>query len=182
MTLAATAAAITATALPADRLTTDLAESASNDSTWQWRVTGWVQLIDRLHGVGDWLLGLPFGSGYDRLMGGVVTDVHPHNFYVLMLLRVGLLGLVLLLVIVLASLRACGRTTSVGLLMWLLAAGEVIYSLTYEPTLPDGLLLGLMVRYATQTTYWPPLPVPKTREARPVSVTPGPPTRRATAK
>ena len=177
---AATAAVILTTALPADRLTTDLAESASNDSTWEWRVTGWLQLIDRLHGTGDWLFGLPFGSGYDRLLGGVVTDVNPHSYYVLMLLRVGLLGLALLLGTVLASLRSGGRTTSAGLLMWLLAAGEAVYWLTYEPTVPDGLLLGLMVRYATRTTDGPSLPVPKTRDARPVSVTPVPTTQAAT--
>lgn len=180
--LSATAAGFVAAAMRGDRLTTDLAESASDDSTWEWRVSGWRQLIGGLHGMGDWLFGLPFGSGYDRFVDGVITGVNPHSYYVLMLLRVGLLGLALMSVIIIASLRAYDRKTSVGLLMWLLAAGELVYSLTYEPALPDGLLLGLMVRYAAQSRTGPPLPVPRTRTAPPVSTGSGPTTHHTAAE
>lgn len=182
LAFAGTAAVITMAGGPAGGLSASLAESASNESTWEWRVTGWLQLVDRLQGMGDWLLGLPFGSGYERLVSDVVTDVHPHSFYVLMLLRTGLLGLALLAVTVLASLRGCGRTSSTGLLLWLLVVGEAAYWITYEPTLPDGLLLGLLVRYSTRVPDGPSLPVPKTRGARPASVTPVAATQPATVE
>ncbi|MFF3916593.1 hypothetical protein ACFYZB_24510 [Streptomyces sp. NPDC001852] len=179
ITAAATAlvgviAVAVATALPTSRLTVDLTESASDGSSWHWRVMGWQQLIGRLHGPRDWLFGLPFGSGYERFTGTVFTGVNPHSYYVLMLLRTGIVGLALLSLIVVTSLGACGLRTRAGLLMWLLAAGEVAFSLTYEPSLPDGLLLGLLVRCAAQATAGPPLPAPRRRSVPPAADAPLP--------
>ncbi|MGW0884294.1 O-antigen ligase family protein [Streptomyces sp. NPDC002671] len=149
--LAATTAALLMLLLPDDQLTGSLAESASNEGTLDWRIAGWTQLLGRLRGAGHWLFGLPFGSGYERLSSAGIVEVSPHNYYLHLLLRVGLVGLVTLAVAIVTSLRAAGRDTSTGVLFWLLVAGEACYCMAYAPVLSDGLLLGLLVRQASRT-------------------------------
>lgn len=74
------------------------AQSVTDTGTLTWRVEGWAELISS--GPNDppeYIIGQPFGSGYDRSIGGIDTDVNPHSFYVQTFLRTGLVGLAALL-------------------------------------------------------------------------------------
>lgn len=132
---------------PDQSVTESLTESASDDSTMKWRMDGWAQFLAHLHGVRDWLFGLPFGSGFTRLgVNGAPVPVSPHGYYVQLIMRIGLVGLVVLGVLVVRSLHATDRSTATGRLLWVLVLGELCYWLPYSPALPDGLLIGLLLR------------------------------------
>ncbi|WP_081471329.1 O-antigen ligase family protein [Methyloversatilis universalis] len=68
----------------------------TRNSTFTWRLQStrelfmqWLTGGPKVH-----LIGKPFGSGYERYLEdlGHVTDYSPHNLYIQMLLRVGLIG------------------------------------------------------------------------------------------
>lgn len=74
----------------------------SHGSTLTWRLDSNRELFAKWvnGGVQEYLIGKPFGSGYERFLAdlGHVTNYSPHNFYLQMLLRVGLFGLIAVLV------------------------------------------------------------------------------------
>ena len=87
-----------ATAFRDDFVMESLQDSATNPDTFIWRVGGWYQLIFlRNANLFHFLLGDPFGTGFSRVIGGFRVDVNPHNFYVGIYLRFGLLGLLVLI-------------------------------------------------------------------------------------
>lgn len=67
-------------------------------STLTWRLQSTQELLGQWVDGGPlvYLIGKPFGSGYERYLLDLTHDTNysPHNFYVQMLLRVGLMGLV----------------------------------------------------------------------------------------
>jgi hypothetical protein len=87
-----------------DELTASLTQStvtmADSDGTFAARVDGWVRLLENWLGadVVTWLIGFPFGHGYTRLYNGVVIEFAPHNFYLDLILRVGIIGAILFLI------------------------------------------------------------------------------------
>jgi hypothetical protein len=98
------ALAVAGTTGALDDLVRRLVESArtmgDDVGTFSARVDGWVRLMS------DWwsasastqLFGYPFGTGYVRQYRGITIDWAPHNFYVDLLLRVGIVGAVFWLV------------------------------------------------------------------------------------
>lgn len=88
-----------------DALDASLSSVTASRSTVTDRMFGWESLLD------EWansstktlLFGFPYGHGWHRFVDGKVAEYSPHNFYVDMLLRVGVVGLGLL---VLATLMA----------------------------------------------------------------------------
>jgi O-antigen ligase len=61
---------------------------------------GWQELLTdfaRSAGPENWLLGKPYGSGYERIVLGRLQEFSPHNYYVQLLLRLGSVGLLLFL-------------------------------------------------------------------------------------
>lgn len=84
---------------------------ADKSGTHTARIGGWVELL------GDWMhypihqvfLGKPYGSGFARYVEGQLDTFSPHNFYVELLLRVGLAGLLIWLGVVIALLWAAAR-------------------------------------------------------------------------
>ncbi|MFE0105747.1 hypothetical protein [Streptomyces sp. NPDC059009] len=133
--------------LSGSELTQNLTTSATDEGTMQWRIAGWRLLLDRLDGTADWLFGLPFGSGYARFVDGGVVESQPHNYFLHLLLRAGLLGLVAAAVAIVAALRRTDRRTPTGLALWLTTAGVCVFCCTYAPTVEQGLLLGLLLRH-----------------------------------
>lgn len=127
-------------------LTRDLALSATNEDTLVWRIDSWRLLIGRLNGIGDWLFGLPFGSGFTRFLYGAIVEAQPHNYYLHLLLRVGLLGLCAAVMLVLAMLRRADHRTPTGLVLWLTMAGLACYCLSYSLPFEQSLLVGLLLR------------------------------------
>jgi hypothetical protein len=130
----------------------ELATAATNVQTWEWRMAGWRALLDQRgpDGVEEHLLGAPFGGGFQRLYDGRVVDVTPHNFYVEGYVRIGLLGMGLLLLLY-ARVAARAATTPLdagGLelddVVLLLVLSHVVYFIPYSPHLEQSVLLGLL--------------------------------------
>jgi hypothetical protein len=63
------------------------------------RIEGWRELLAGHAGASprEWLLGKPYGTGYKRHVLGREVEYAPHNFYVQILLRLGVIGLAALL-------------------------------------------------------------------------------------
>lgn len=74
----------------------------SKGSTFTWRLQSTHELFMQWINGGPlvYLIGKPFGSGYERYLVdlGHTTNYSPHNFYIQLLLRVGLLGTIAVVV------------------------------------------------------------------------------------
>lgn len=83
-----------------------LGVSAQSAGTYNARVDTWQQLVDDsvTRGIGSIVFGEPFGFGYDRYDDGRLLTFAPHNWYVSVYLRLGLIGLGLYLILLLAML------------------------------------------------------------------------------
>ncbi|GAA1106393.1 O-antigen ligase family protein [Kitasatospora arboriphila] len=151
---------------------TSLSVSAGDDQTLVWRAAGWSSLIDTLHGPLDWLFGFPFGAGYAREISGMLVEVSPHNYFLQVLLRLGAVGLLVLLAVYAVSLRRAGSRSGSGLMLALLATGQLVFCLTYQLPMEQGLLIGLLVHRSR---------VPLDRSGRPFADGPRTPAPRAAA-
>jgi hypothetical protein len=126
-----------------------LAETTANNSTLQWRLIGWSDLLRSDHSAVALVFGLPFGTGYRRSVLGTVTNVAPHSFYVATLLRLGVIG-TLALIFLYWNVWKHRRKAAVALgvsplTTVLLLVALLVFSLTYEPSLlASSLLAGLL--------------------------------------
>jgi O-antigen ligase len=88
---------LTVVLFPNSALVVGLLNSFSDQTTYEARLSSWPQLIESSVRSGDlsvWF-GQSFGSGFVRREpNGVVVSYSPHNWYLLLFLRVGLIGLV----------------------------------------------------------------------------------------
>lgn len=127
----------------------------SQGSTFTWRMQSNTELL------GQWidggllvhLIGKPFGSGYERYLAdlGHVTNYSPHNFYMQMLLRVGLLGMAAWLVAYIftirrlwVSRRSDAPTGFAGYLPLAAVLGSsLVYFFPYGAHFIQGLFLGV---------------------------------------
>lgn len=129
--------------------------TSTTEGTFVARVDGWQELVRRWAGLGPvgLVLGEPYGSGYERHIGGTwggtVVAFAPHNYFVVLLLRAGLLGLVTF-VWLLWQLMVTGFSgKSIGIERFdspmVLAVGMciVLYCIPYSPTPASGLLFGI---------------------------------------
>ncbi|PZE86280.1 hypothetical protein [Curtobacterium sp. MCBD17_032] len=84
-------------------LVAEFVGSASNTGTYDARLTSWIGLVVQSLGGGPLsvLFGMPFGHGFGRFEGvGRWVVFAPHNWYVTVYLREGLIGLLALLAII----------------------------------------------------------------------------------
>ncbi len=142
--------------------TEQLSGSATNPDTLAWRYEGWQDLLSDSgpDGVYEFLVGQPFGTGWDRRISGQTIEVSPHNFYIESYLRVGVVGaaaLVLLYATAARRLRRAGPGSSAhdahsspselmpARLLLVLLVTQITYFLTYAPDFPQGILFGLMI-------------------------------------
>jgi O-antigen ligase len=132
-----------------------LIASAANLSTWEWRVSGWKALIgEHMRNPIDILIGKPFGAGYGRFIGPYnnLVEVSPHNFYIELLLRLGLVGFSCFLFIYKGLLQyfwlyqqnTQGPAYFYSRLFSTLALTHLVYFITYSPNHEQGILLGIM--------------------------------------
>ncbi len=154
--------------------TSDLLEQASQadaagTGTFNWRVDGWLVLLDSAGDdqIENAIIGAPYGQGWERTLStGEHVNVAPHNNYLELLLRIGVLGLGLLLVPTVAAFRRLRRRpptfigedlddTVLTTLLLMMAA----YALPYNLSPMQGLLLGWAVAVAFPG---PGRPVPET--------------------
>jgi hypothetical protein len=68
--------------------------------TFAARIDGWDRLFDSWTGASAQtiLFGFPFGHGYTRMYYGQLIEFAPHNFYIDLVLRVGIVGAVLFII------------------------------------------------------------------------------------
>ncbi|HBN08159.1 MAG TPA: hypothetical protein DD435_05780 [Cyanobacteria bacterium UBA8530] len=123
----------------------------TEDSTFAWRIEGWQSLIDLgSFSLSDYAIGQPFGKGYVRYINNQEVDVSPHNYFLQTLLRTGIVGLALLLLLyggmikkLLKYARARTDSTWIFRSLGILLIGELIFYLTYNPRYEQGILVGL---------------------------------------
>ncbi|MFJ7337135.1 hypothetical protein ACIQUU_28285 [Streptomyces sp. NPDC101116] len=118
-------------------------ETQDENSTFAWRVLGWQELLKGPKTLVEWLLGSPFGTGYDRWVGGVVISVSPHDFYLHVLLRLGVVGLLTLLALYLVLWRRLGRVGDGTTALRLVVVSHLVLFVSYSPFPEQGVLLGL---------------------------------------
>jgi O-Antigen ligase len=120
-----------------------------------WRIEGWETLVDAWsRNSTDWAIGQPVGSGFTREIEGSEVTAHPHNFYIEMMLRTGLAGLLALIALTAGLLRALWRTPTrdAGLLgpgiLPALLAMQLVWCLTWVPGSEQGIVTGLAISVA----------------------------------
>lgn len=125
-----------------DGLIAEFTGSASNSGTYSARLTSWSGLIasSLTEGPVTVLFGAPFGHGYGRFEGvGRWVVFAPHNWYVTVYLRTGLLGLFSLIMIfiprVVVSLRSGRDVYLASILLCFLVYGWT-YSWQWWTCLP----------------------------------------------
>jgi len=133
-------------------LLASLTEPTDPHSTLAWRISGWNALISELGTVSDWLLGLPFGTGYLRVIEGALREESPHNFFIEALLRLGVVGLLALVVtygsILVRARRAVRGWSFSTLAAELIVVTQLAFYLVYSPDAVQGMLLGVAAALA----------------------------------
>ena len=127
-------------------------EALSENSSLEWRLTGWEILLQRTFAEGPLsiLFGDGFGVGYERQIGWSLVGYSPHNVYVEIFINAGLIGLGLWLLFHAATVMLLwtrqvpedtllDRGASVALMASLLT-----YGLPYSPPTEQGLLIGVI--------------------------------------
>jgi O-antigen ligase len=147
--LVAAAAALTAGLATGSIFQTAVTETTSRHSTFQYRVTGWYELLHADHSPAAIIIGNPFGSGYRRTIFGVATNVAPHSLYVAAILRLGLIGLAALAFLYWNvwrhRLQAAIALGVYPLTIVLLLVALLVFSVTYEPgQFASALIAGLL--------------------------------------
>jgi hypothetical protein len=134
-----------------------VARSAVSTGTLDWRIQGWSELV---HGLSNdpvhWLIGQPVGTGFTRVVQGTEVEAEPHNYYVTLLLRAGVVGLLALIALTAGLLRALWRlpppTGRDGLLapgvFPALLAMQIVWFLAWVPGTEQGIVTGLAVGLA----------------------------------
>ena len=124
------------------------------------RVTSWVALLKDWAGSGSpstYLVGKPFGGGYERYTSDFsqkAVAYQPHNYYVQLLYRGGLIGLAAFLWVMWHAAGALRRQLAAGdayapLLLAILAAlllYYIPYGASYDHAIFLGLLLGAIMK------------------------------------
>lgn len=136
-------------------VTDDLSSSATRAETFEWRLEGWAVLL-RTAGpetAEELLVGQPFGGGFERYIDGHRITVSPHNYLLENLLRTGVAGVaVFVLLHALVIARLYRRTERIGALRPdVLAIAIVVlflYYLTSHPHPEHGALTGFAVAVA----------------------------------
>jgi O-antigen ligase len=131
-----------------------LARSATSGGTLTWRVEGWSELVSSWsENPANWLVGQPFGSGFERRVEGSEVLSHPHNFYLETMLRSGVIGLVALIALTAGLLRALWRTPGEGrhrgllgpAVLPALVAMQLVWFITWVPGAEQGIVTGLAI-------------------------------------
>jgi len=130
-------------------LSTSARETTQANSTLQWRLTGWRELIASHHSLSDSVFGMPAGASWERSINSVSIGVSPHDLYVEQFLRSGLPGVVVLVALGLVlwsrrgefASRAGLTPTCVGLLL----LAQFVFTITYSLDAVQGLIIGIFI-------------------------------------
>jgi hypothetical protein len=128
-----------------------VARGVTDTGTFDWRTKGWVDLLAEAPDSNTHLLfGQPMGFGYERQSSLTTVEAQPHNFYLQLYLRLGVVGVVLFLGLYTHVGRVLlhasrGRATSVPTLLFVLFAAHAVWLITWAPGLEQGILAGVYV-------------------------------------
>ncbi|KTR94673.1 hypothetical protein NS220_08405 [Microbacterium testaceum] len=109
----------------------------SSDGTLNAREGSWSELIDQSiqGGIGRIFFGASFGAGWGRVVDGAFVDFNPHNWYVVLYLRVGLLGLAAaVFILAIAAFRLFGRSSAMLAVLLAIGAYAWFYHLPWYTT------------------------------------------------
>lgn len=135
--------------------------TSTTEGTFVGRVQGWDSLLKQWAASGPraWVMGSSYGSGYDRAdssHGGKEIAYAPHNYYMQLLLRVGLLGLFAFLALHVYLLRGAVRLAGAphegltGYAMIGLLFSFLLFDIPYSPYYSTGLFTGLILALVLQ--------------------------------
>jgi hypothetical protein len=156
MLVAAAFAIVMGLTLYGNQINTRFYESATNTNTLMWRVEGSLDLLgNKEQTLTTYLVGQPFGSGYDRYLGGTLVGVAAHDDYLSEFLRVGSAGLIIVLFILIRPLRALYSRRRIldniypHPIFWVLFLFTVLiwnftYNLTYDQAAFTGMTAAIM--------------------------------------
>jgi hypothetical protein len=132
------------------------------------RTSGWEYLTSKQHRLGAMadMFGQPFGTGWTRpRVGGGIVEFGPHNWYVELYLRVGLVGVACALALLLVAGAKAVRSRDewgAGL-----ATGLLLYGIPYPIPSFCGILLGFAIARTLPTSRLPATMPPDEEEAKP---------------
>ncbi|MFB9992712.1 O-antigen ligase family protein [Deinococcus oregonensis] len=125
----------------AESLTGAVESTTEENSTLSWRLQGWEQLI-RPENIGDpvnYLTGLPMGTGWLRFINQQEITAGPHNQFVQLLLRGGVIGLMAVFALFFNLFRRSGYDT-LGTAARTALIGVLIYWFTYGTLATDSVV------------------------------------------
>ena len=126
------------------KLAEELHNSATNADTLQWRIEGWKVFVTEDQSLLTVLIGQPVGSGFMRLdpSAGGYTNFAPHNEIITQYLRVGALGVVLVVLFSIRPIYIYFRYADSGSLLyptpasWILVTiGVIVFGVPYNYSL-----------------------------------------------
>ncbi|MEX2527836.1 MAG: O-antigen ligase family protein [Gemmatimonadota bacterium] len=128
-----------------------LALAATDIGTWKWRLERWAQVWQVHADRGPFAVILGSGYGYGWLTGAVgVWEVSPHNGYLQIAVRLGLVGAVLVYFPYLQTLRQLWKSPrAFEHLLWFWTAGVLVYYIPYSGDILTGILLGMALMIVT---------------------------------
>jgi O-Antigen ligase len=133
-----------------------IARATFSTASVTWRIEGWAVLLSQwASSPANWFTGEPFGASFLRRIEGSDVVAGPHNFYIEILLRTGVFGLLALLALTVGLLVATwGRSTedagvfgSGGVLPALLMM-QLIWFVTWVPGIEQGIVTGIAISFA----------------------------------
>jgi O-antigen ligase len=136
-----------------------IAKAASNTASVAWRIEGWAVLLSQwARSPAGWFTGEPFGASFLRRIEESEVVAGPHNFYIEILLRTGVLGLLALLALTVGLLVATWRRSTEdagvfgsGVLPALLMM-QLVWFVTWVPGIEQGIVTGIAISLAARPT------------------------------
>jgi len=123
----------------------------SSDPTASWRIEGWDYQLERLKNSGRLLFGEGFGGYYSWEFEGTLLRVSPHNGYIQMALKLGLLGLAIYSLLAVEFFRRAAvfrKTLSPGPMKAYLDMGIVNFGAGHAYMLGYGIFSAILVFFA----------------------------------
>ena len=125
------------------------AETTDKQSTFQWRIDSWTELVSKHHSASELLIGEPAGLSWSRVIFGESTDVAAHSSFVEAFLRFGVAGtagLIVLLFTLYWRRADIGRHTGLTAnAVTLLLLSQGLFAVTYTLPVVQGVIVGIFV-------------------------------------
>lgn len=128
-----------------------LAFATSNLGTWEWRIERWGDVWETHSARGLWAILFGSGYGYGWATGTVGEwEASPHNGYLQIAVRVGLVGAFLVfLLYYLAIRKLLFAGDPATRLLWLWTIGILVYYIPYSGDMLTGVVLGATIAILT---------------------------------